>query len=200
MLVKKLVNASLLIMIVSFTTDVFAAADIYKFDPNHTYVEWSVSHFGFSDVGGKFMANGNLAFDVNAPQNSKVTINVDTAHANTGIPELDDILTGKNFFDTTEYPDAKFVSDKIIVTSKTSGRIYGTVTIRGVSKPIILDAKLNTMGIHPYYKTKAVGFSADATLKRSAFGMRGYLPGVGDDVKLHIQAEAEISSNTGANT
>lgn len=168
------------------------ASTNYNFDSDHTYVTFQVSHFGFSDVSGKFMAYGNLELNPTAPQNSKVAITIDTTRANTGIGELDDILTGKNFFNASQFSTATFVSNKIILTGKNAAKIYGTLTLRGIAKPIVLEVKLNKSGIHPYSKKQALGFSGTASLKRSDFDMKGYLPGVGDEVKLTIQAEAEV--------
>jgi polyisoprenoid-binding protein YceI len=169
------------------------AGIIYTFDPTHTYVIWRVNPFGFSDVTGKFMASGNLVLDENQPQNSKVNITITTANIETGIAALDDILRGSNFFDVNKYTSATFVSNKIMKTGATSGNVYGILTIRGISKPVMLSVTLNKVGIHPYYEVQAVGFTASAVVKRSDFGMHGYIPGVSDETKLEIEAEAEIA-------
>lgn len=181
------------LLIFSLWTQLIFAADLYKLDPEHTYVIYSVSHFGFSTVSGKLMAYGNLLLDSAAPQNSKLNAAIDLTQPNTGVGELDDILTGKHFFNVPQNALANFVSTKLVMTSKTSAKVYGNLTLCGVTKPIVLTVKLNKTGIHPYYKVQAVGFTAEADLNRSDFGLKGYLPGVSDKVHLFIQAEAEIS-------
>lgn len=172
------------------------ASETYTFDPAHTYVIWQVNHFGFSDLTGKFMASGTLVLDESKPQNSKVNVKIDTANISTAIPKLDSVLRGSNFFDTQKYPSATFVSNKIEMTGKMSGKVYGTLTIRGIAKTIILNVKLTKAGVHPYYGKRALGFTAETTLKRSAFGLSGYIPGVGDETKIQIQAEAEITNTS----
>lgn len=172
-----------------------SAADNYKFDPDHTSITWHVSHFGYSDVSGKVMAQGTLVYDAQKPEKSTADISVDTTKIVTSIPKLDDILSGKNFFDVSEFPTATFKTTKVVVTGKDSGKIYGTLTIRGIAKDVVLEMKLNQQGMHPFYHKPAMGFSGTTTIKRSDFGMRGYIPGVSDDTKIDIQAEAILITN-----
>jgi len=172
-----------------------AHAENYKFDPDHTYVTWHVSHFGYSDVSGKFMAQGTLTYDAKNPGNSTADITVDTTKIVTAIPKLDDILSGKNFFAVSEFPTATFKTLKVVVTGKDSGKIYGALTIRGITKDVVLDMKLNHQGDHPFYHKPAIGFSGTTTIKRSDFGMRGYIPGVSDETKIDIEAEAILTTN-----
>ena len=167
------------------------AAETYTIDPNHSYVLWHISHFEFSHPSGKWMvAEGTLNLDKEQPQNSKVNVTIHVADMITGIPALDKHLKGQLFFDVEKYPNATFVSDKITKTGKDTAKIHGILTIRGVSKPITLDVKLNKMGISPITNKETVGFTASTTLKRSDFGITTLLPGLGDDVKIDIEAEA----------
>ena len=185
----------LLIIISALFISTAWAADTYKFDADHTYVVWHVSHFGFSDVSGKLMAEGTIQFDKIKPENSSVNVVINAANDITGIAKLDDILKGKNFFDVSEFPAATFKSTKVVVTGKDTGKIYGSLTIRGISKNVVLDVKLNQQGMHPFFNKPALGFSASTTIKRSDYEMRGYLPGVSDEAKIDIQAEAILSNN-----
>jgi polyisoprenoid-binding protein YceI len=105
------------------------------------------------------------------------------------IPKLDEHLKGKDFFDVAQFPTATFVSDKITKTGN-NAKVQGMLTIHGVSKPVTLNVKLNKVGVNPMSKKKAAGFSATATIKRSDFGVGKYVPDVGDEVTLDIQAEA----------
>lgn len=171
-----------------------SAADHYKFDPDHTYAVWHVSHFGFSTVSGKFMAEGTLVVDKDKPQNSSANMIIHTANIDTGVPKLDDMLKGKNFFNTNEFPTATFKSTKVVVTGKDTGKIYGTLTLRGIAKDVVLDVKLNKNDMHPFYNKPALGFSGTTKLNRSDFEMRGYIPGVSDETSIELQAEA-ISAN-----
>lgn len=169
-------------------------ATAYSFDPNHSYVLWHISHFGFSNPSGKWFVTGTLILDQAHPQNSKVNATINIADIVTGIKELDDHLKGQIFFDVAQFPTATFVSDKINVTSKTTAKVHGMLTLHGVTKPVILDVTLNKAGVNPITNKDTVGFSAITTLKRSDFGINTLLPGLGDDVKINIDAEAYKSS------
>lgn len=167
------------------------AADTYTLDPTHTSVLWSVNHFGFSTITGKFMAQGMLHLDETKLKNSKVNITVQIKDVMTAIPKFNTHLLSKDFFNVTEFPIATFVSDKVDVIDQKTAKVYGMLTIHGISKPIIFNVTLLNKGMHPYAKKIAIGFSGDTVIKRSDFGLGLYAPNVSDDVKLHIEAEAE---------
>lgn len=172
-------------------TIAFAASDTYQFDQNHTYVLWHINHFGFSNPSGKWLAEGTLTLDQAKPQNSTVNVTINTADISTGIPQLDEHLKGPLFFDVTKFPTATFVSNKVTVIGKTTAKVAGILTVHGVSKPVTLSVTLNKIGINPINNKMTVGFSASTTIKRSDFGMSTLLPGLGDEVKINIEAEAE---------
>lgn len=169
--------------------------ELYEFDADHTTITWHVDHFGFSDLTGKCLASGKLWFDEAHPENSKVEIVIDTRHMKTAVEQLDDTLKGAAFFNSDNYPTAKFESTHVKVTGANTGVVTGTLTIDKITKTLSLNVKLNKKGIHPYYHKPALGFTATTSLKRSDFDMTGYLPDVGDLVKIDIQAEAIKSSN-----
>jgi len=174
-----------------FFTCIAYAADTYTIDPNHSYVLWHISHFDFSYPSGKWMVTeGTLSLDKDKPQNSKVNVLIHVNDMITGIPELDKHLKEPLFFDTEKYPQATFVSDKVMLTGKDSAKVHGILTVHGVSKPIILNVKLNKMGISPITNKETVGFTATTNLKRSDFGISTLLPGLGDEVQINIEAEA----------
>lgn len=166
------------------------ATDSYTFDPNHTYVQWNINHFGFSNPSGKWMVNGTLVLDPMKPENSIVNATIDVGSIVTGIPELDEHLKSLLFFDTVKFPTASFVSNKVELTGKTTAKVYGILTVHGISKPIILDVTLNKIGVNPINDKDTVGFTATTTLMRSDFGITTLLPGLSDEVKIYIQAEA----------
>lgn len=168
------------------------AAEIYHLDPNHTYVLWHVSHFGFSSPSGKWFANGTLLLDEMHPEKSKldVTIQIDTLV--TGIPKFDQHLKSKEFLEVEKFPTATFISNKIILTGKERALVEGILTLHGISKPIRLNVKLNKIDISPITHKKTIGFTASTEFKRSLFDIKAFLPGVGDEVKINIEAEASI--------
>src|SRR5436190_21922777 len=120
-----------------------AAAETYILDPSHTYILWHANHLGFSNLSGKWLANGTLELDKDHPDKSKVNVTINVADLITAIPELDKHLKGTLFFDVSQYPVATFVSNKITVMHNNTAKINGMLTVHGVSKPITLEVKLN---------------------------------------------------------
>jgi polyisoprenoid-binding protein YceI len=179
------------VLALTLTTPAWAA-DSYTLDPMHTAVVWHINHFGFSNPSGKFMnAAGTLVLDQKNPGASKVTVTIPIATIDTGIAKLDEHLKSKDFFDADAFPTATFTSDKVDVTGKDTAAVHGVLTVHGVSKPLVLNVTLNKIGENMFKKPTA-GFSATATLKRSDFGMTTYLPGLGDDIRLDIESEANL--------
>ncbi len=169
------------------------AAETYKLDPYHTQVVWSINHFGFSNPSGKFASiDGTLILDEAKPENSKVEATITIANLFTGIEKLNEHLLGDTFFDAKKFPTATFASDKVEVTGKDTAKVTGNLTLHGVTKPVVLDVTLNKIGENMMHK-KTAGFSASTTLKRSDFGISSYLPGLGDDVKIGIESEANLA-------
>jgi polyisoprenoid-binding protein YceI len=162
----------------------------YILDNTHSYVLFHINHFGFSNPSGKWMVDGTVALDKDKPQNSKVDVTIQLATLTTGVPLLDTHLKSKEFFDTDQYPTATFVSDKVTMEGKDKAKVHGILTLHGVSKPVTLAVTLNKIGTNPITEKETAGFSATAKLKRSDFDITNFLPSVGDDVVLDIQAEA----------
>lgn len=169
------------------------AADAYKLDPMHTAITWHINHFGFSNPSGKFMnVDGTLVLDPKNPAASKVSVTIPVADINTDIPALDEHLKSKDFFDVATFPTATFTSTSVDVTDKNKAVVHGNLTLHGVTKPIVLNVKLNKIGDN-MFKKQTAGFSATAVIKRSDFGISAYLPGLGDEVRLNIESEANLN-------
>lgn len=172
-----------------FSLNAFAA-EKYTLDPMHSFVTWHINHFGFSNPSGKWVANGTLLLDEKNPQNSKVTATITVANVVTGIPALDKHLQQEMFFDVAKYPTATFVSKKVNVTGKDTANVEGILTLHGVSKPVTLNVKLNKSGVNPVNDKMTVGFTASTKIKRSDFDITAFSNGLGDEVIIDIEAEA----------
>lgn len=171
------------------------AADTYTFDPNHTNILWFANNSGFSDLSGKFTKfSGSIIIDEIHPQNSSVAITIKTDSLQTGQIAFDNDLKGKNFLDIAKNPEATFVS-RGVITRGNRAKITGDFTLMGITKEITLDARLNKIGINIANKKKTVGFSASTMIKRSNFGMNFGLPGIADNIKINIEAEAILDNS-----
>ncbi|MEO6226877.1 MAG: YceI family protein [Thermomonas sp.] len=176
----------------SFST---VAGVTYKLDPDHTNVIASWSHFGYSHPSANFgRASGILVYDAAAPEQSSVEVSLPLSGLDTFVPALDEHLKTADFFDAAKFPAATFKSNKVHAVSKGKFKVDGTLTIRGVAKPVTLDVTLNNVGVHPMTKQQSIGFDATATIKRSEFGMGMYAPAVSDDISLRITTEGAVAA------
>ncbi|GAA4004597.1 YceI family protein [Sphingomonas humi] len=166
-------------------------AGTYQVDPNHTQVLWSVDHFGFSRLSGMVGSmSGTLDIDPARPNAARVAIDIPLSGLTVTAPAFGKHLATPDLFDTAKYPSARFVSRSVKV-SGTQATIAGDLTLRGVTKPLTLNARLHGAGVNPMNKKATIGFSATATLKRSDFNLGYALPAVSDEVKLDINAAFE---------
>lgn len=180
--------------LISLSAPAFAAEN-YTFDPMHTNITWSANHFGFSNPDGKFAsASGTLVLDREHPENSKVNVSIATDGLVTGMALFDEHIKSDKFLNVAKFPTATFVSDKVELTGADTAKVTGQFTLLGVTKPVTLDVKLNQIAVNPINNKQTAGFSATTTIKRSEWGMTTYVPNVSDDVKISIEAEANLAS------
>lgn len=168
-------------------------AEKFILDPTHTNITWSANHVGFSNPNGKFAKSSGVMFldEVN-PESSSVDVEIDMSGIITGFEDFDKHLKGADFFNVEKFKTAKFVSTKVEVLAKDIAKIHGNLTLLGVTKPVILEAKLNKIGRHPFTLKKTAGFSATATIKRSDFGIKYGLSLVSDEVKIAFEVEGSV--------
>jgi polyisoprenoid-binding protein YceI len=185
--VKLLRVLSLLVLAATATP---AVASDYRFDTVHTQVLFSVDHLGFSRPQGRFhVKSGFIHFDKNDWAGAKVDAVIDVAGLDMGDAAWNAKLRSWEFFGTDKHPTAQFVSTAIEKTGERSGIVHGRLTLLGITRPLDLAVTFNRAGVDSYSIHYTAGFSATATLKRSDFGMKKYLPDVGDKVELRIEAE-----------
>ncbi|MDC7784125.1 YceI family protein [Rhodoplanes sp. TEM] len=167
------------------------AAGTYKVDTDHTQVAFTVNHFGFTDYHGLIGGStGSLTIDPSQPAAAKVEIEIPLGAAITTSKALDAHLQKADFFETARFPKATFRSTRIEVDGERA-RIVGDLTLRGVTQPVVLDARFTGAGVNPMNKAATIGFEASTSIKRSAFGMTFAVPMVSDQVDLTIAAAFE---------
>ena len=172
---------------VASTTPASVRAGTYSIEPSHTQVTFSVSHFGFTEYSGLFSgASGSLQIDPAHPATAKLEVSMPVARVQTTSAKLDDELKGDQWFDAARFPTATFASTKVTPAGSGRATIAGNLTLHGVTRPVILKARFVGAGVNPLDKSETIGFSATGTIKRSAFGVKQYVPLIGDDVTLSI--------------
>ena len=173
-----------------------AAADSVKYvlDASHSQILFNYNHLGFSTTYGMFSGfEGEIMFDAEDPAASSVSVSFPVTTLITGWEARDGHFLSGDFFGADEAPEVTFVSTGIEVTGETTANITGDLTLNGITKPVVLDAKMNAAGVHPMAEKEWLGFDATTTLVRSDFDMGQFAPFVSDDVKLNISIEAMIA-------
>ena len=166
------------------------AADSYTLDPAHTFPRFEINHFGFSTHHGQFNKTaGKLVLD-RAAKTGSVEITVDTASISTGDPALEKHLRSDDFFNVAKFPAMVFKSNAIKFDGDAPATADGDLTLLGVTRPLKLTITRVKCGPHPMLKKEDCGAEVTGTLKRSEFGMKAYVPAIGDEVTLRIQVEA----------
>jgi polyisoprenoid-binding protein YceI len=177
-------------------------AGAYTLDKSHASLIFKVNHLGFSNYTARFKRfDAQLEFDPAKLAASKLTATVDAKSLETDFPDPAKLdfnaqLQSKEWLDTAQFPEMKFRSTTIEATGKNTMKVNGELTLHGVTRPIVLEAKYNGgYAGHPMDPHARIGFSAHGSLKRSEFGVAYGIPapgttmGVGDKVELIIEAE-----------
>ncbi len=166
-------------------------AGTYKVDTNHTQVTWSVNHLGFSMLAGQFGASGGQAvIDPARPSAAKVDVTFDVRELSVTSAPFATHLKSKDFFDVAAHPTARFVSRSVAVRGDRAV-VTGDLTIKGITRPVTLNATFVGAGPNPRSKKTNFGFRATGVINRSDFGLGMAAPAVSDRVDLQINAAFE---------
>jgi polyisoprenoid-binding protein YceI len=174
---------------------VSAAADNYKIDPNHSNIGFSIRHV-FSKVPGRFKTyEGTLAVDPKDLSKTVVNVSIDAGSIDTGVGDRDKHLASPDFFDASKFPKMTFVSTEVIPKGPTKATVKGNLTIKGVTKPVVLEADVLGFGPDPWGNYRG-GFEAKTTVNRQDFGVswnkviEGGGTLLGDEVEVTLNIEA----------
>ena len=172
-----------------------ARADTWTADTAHSTVGFSVRHMMVSNVKGAFgkftaSVDGNPA----DPSSAKISAAIEVASVDTRDPKRDEHLRSADFFDAAKLPQMTFTSTKVEKTSATAAKVTGDLTLRGVTKPVVLVVEYTAPVKNPWGKT-VVGASATGKINRKDFGVNwsksldggGVL--VGDEVTIQLDLE-----------
>lgn len=190
----RLKTLSLGLAVAVASTLTLAAPVDYKIDPTHTATVFSWNHFGFSTPSANFSdIQGVIKVDNAKPANSSVEVTIPVSSVNTNVTALDKEFQEEGWFNAAKYPNITFKSTKVETKDKKHFKITGNLTVKGITKPVVLDAVLNKQSEHPMAKVPAIGFNATTSFNRSEFGIGNYVPNVGDKITVNITTEAEAA-------
>ena len=180
-------------------TAAFAAPVTYTMDPDHTTVAAKWNHFGFSNPVILFGdVDGSIVYDADDVSASSVEVTLPLSGLESNVQAFNDHLLSDDFFDAARFPEATFRSTSVEAAGEGKLKVAGELTIKDITREVVLDATINQVGDHPMSGTPTAGFDATATIKRSDFGLGLYVPNVADEIELHITTEAPAAAGEGA--
>ncbi|ARS27134.1 YceI family protein [Sphingomonas sp. KC8] len=166
-------------------------AGTYTVDSAHAQIMFEVNHLGFNDYFGLFGdPTGTLTIDPANLQAASVSIEIPINKVVTSNADLTKHLLGADFFDATKFPKATFKSTSVVVDGD-DAKITGDLTIKGITKRVVLDAEFSGAGYFAVTKKDTIGFEAETKIKRSDFGVNYGIPMVPDEVELKISVAFE---------
>ena len=171
----------------------FAAPVTYKIDPTHTIVLAQWNHFGFSNPSASFgNVEGTLVYDAADVARSSVEVTLPLSGLEGFSAKFNEHLRSADFFDAAKFPKATFKSTKVEAAGEGKLKVTGDLTVKDITRPVVLDVTLNQAADHPMTKAPTIGFDATTTLSRTEFGVGNYAPAVSDEVELRITTEASV--------
>lgn len=182
-----------------FATVAFSAAQAwalsYDIDADHSSVGFKIRHLAISSVTGKFLGfKGTFEYDPKDVAASKVEATVDVSSIDTAQKKRDDHLRSGDFFDIAHFPQMKFVSKKITDVTAEGFKVVGDLSIRDVTKEVVLDVTTGGTAVDPWGNERAA-FTAETQVNRREYGLNynkvletGGLV-VGDEVTILLEVE-----------
>ena len=179
-------------------TAALAQVQGFRLDPVHTRVMFSIDHAGYSAALGTVSgSSGLLVFDPADWSSARLDVSVPLRRLDLGDAAWN--RAARRMLDAGTHPVARFIAGEVTAVDARQARACGMLYLHGQQQPLCLDVRFNRLGREPLppFRDKA-GFSATATLQRSAFGIDDWASLVGDAVQLRIEAEAILDDDARA--
>jgi len=163
----------------------------WELDPRHASVTWRARHFGLSWMTGRFdHIEASLTFDPENPTAAKLTAIIRAASVSTGLEEFDQTLRGAAWLAVEESPQIVFVSSAIEVTGSNIGRVTGDLTLRGVTREVVMEVEFYGGNFNFLEGQQVIGFGGDIVIDRRDYDV-GNLPVTiaGEEIRIRIEAD-----------
>lgn len=155
----------------------------------HAFVNFKISHLGYSWLYGTFRDfSGTFSFDEKAPDASKVQVSINTASVDTNHAERDKHLRSDDFLNVGKFPTAAFESTSVKSTGADTADISGNLTLNGVTRPVVIKAKLTGQGDDPWGGYRA-GFEGGVSFKLKDFNIQKDLGPASQEVEMILSVE-----------
>jgi polyisoprenoid-binding protein YceI len=162
----------------------------YTLDKSHATLLFKVKHFGLSEYVGRFNKfDATLDFDPENLEQTKLEAIIEIQSLDINHQSLRRQLLSPKWFDQANHPQAKFTSVGLREVSESNFELSGNLVWRGITKPVVLQVKFNGGANNLLTRTYTIGFHASGSFLRSDYGIKTYLPIVGDQVKIDVYAE-----------
>ena len=167
----------------------------WKLDPSHTNVGFVARHLMVTKVRGRFTDVDGEIHIGETPEDSGVQVRIGAASIDSGDQRRDEHLRSPDFLDIERFPELTFRSTDVEVTGDTTLKVSGLLTIRAVSKPVVLDVEYEGVTADPWGNTKA-GFTATTEIEREQFGItwNAVLEGGGVLVSNKVKVEIDVQA------
>jgi len=171
------------------------APGTYVIDPSHSSVEFVARHLGLSKVRGRFNTFAGEIQIADTPEESSVEVDVDVASVESADARRDEHLRSPDFFHVEQHPSMVFKSTSVTPVDDTTWDVGGELTIRGVTRPVILHAEFEGAENTPFGDQR-IGFSASTEVNREDWdlGWNAVLESggllVGKKIKIDLNVEA----------
>ena len=166
-----------------------AADYVIDKEGQHAFVNFKISHLGYSWLYGTFKDfDGSFSFDAANPEASKVSVTLNTASVDSNHAERDKHLRSDDFLNVDKHPTATFESTAVKSTGEGTADITGNLTLNGVTKPVVIAAEFIGEGSDPWGGYRA-GFAGSTTLKLKDFGITKDLGPASETVELILSVE-----------
>lgn len=172
-----------------FTGPLLAADYVIDRQGQHAFINFKISHLGYSWLYGSFKYfSGTFSYDEKNPDTSKVQVSIQTSSVDTNQAERDKHLRSDDFLNVSKFPTATFESTAIKTTGEKSADITGNLTLNGVTKPVVIKAKLTGEGADPWGGYRA-GFEGSTSFKLKDFNIKKDLGPASQEVELTLSVE-----------
>lgn len=170
-----------------------AAEDRYVITPRFGSIAFSVGDFGMFTSRGEFRRfGGSLVIDTAHPERARITVHVQAGSVSMPWSEGATLLRSAAFFDVAHFPIARFASTEVVPESATRFAIHGLLEIRGITRPLVLQAALVNRHVDATRGMQVADFIVQGRLRRSAFGMTADTAIISDRVDLRIQMHIQL--------
>jgi len=185
----KFVSALICTAALSLLQPAWAADYVIDTEGAHASINFKIPHLGFSYMLGRFDDfSGSFSYDPEQPEKSKVEVVIDTTSINSNHAERDRHLRGDDFLAVDDHPEARFVSTRFISENGESGKLHGKLTLRGVTRDVVIDVNKVGEGKDPWGGYR-VGFAGETTLTLADYGIDFDLGPSGREVQMLLHLE-----------